>query len=128
MGQIAAGAYAREIRNLRGFTQQKIAECVGISDDRIWQFESGRGTISHVAFLRYAYAVRLSIDDMYQLVENEYATVEQAVEMAREHVAAQDAAATALLRDLEDIALERTSGDASAARALLLDAIEKTIR
>ncbi len=125
----AAGAYLQEMRSLRKLSRQNVAELIGISDDRILQFETARGTMNGPALLRYIYAVGASADELYSLLEGDETTVDQARGLARRRVQQEAERQTVgdKTAELFEIALRRTDGDAAAARALLLEAIEKTM-
>ena len=134
MGLTEAGAYIQEVRTLRRLSRQHVAARIGISDDRIEEFEKGRGKLNGPALLRLIHTIGASYEQVTALLDDASATVEQARSLAVAALAQPPAGARPPLSDDDQVdelfalALERTGGDRRAARQLLLRVLEETLR
>lgn len=77
------GIYIREIRVGRGFTQESLAERVGVSKRTIERLERNEGEITVSTFEQIVAAIRASAEQIHQLATNATIPVETAKEMAR---------------------------------------------
>lgn len=58
------GRRIAELRSLRGWTQEALAERVGVSDKRVQQVESGRKNITVATMVRFANGLDASLTDL----------------------------------------------------------------
>jgi transcriptional regulator with XRE-family HTH domain len=133
MGQQAAGAYIQEVRSLRGLTRQQCANAIGLSDDRIEQFERARGGMGGAALLRLIRYIDASYEQTLQLLDDDTVPVDEARQLARAWVSRatsrdEDNTVPETLRsELWELALRQAGGDRVVARRLLLRALEAAL-
>ena len=132
MGLAAAGVYLQHVPVLRKVSRVRLAAELGMSDDQIQRMEQGRNAMLGPALLRLIRLLDASFVEVAELLEGEDspAVREAAVARARACVAR----STALLHrdptfaevtdELLELALRRTNGDMTAARRLLLRALD----
>jgi len=79
----AIAAYVQELRKGRGFTQESLAEAVGMGKRTIERLERCEGDISVEPFERIVAVLRALPDDVHYLVTNASATPDEGKEMAQ---------------------------------------------
>jgi len=130
MGLIEVGAYLEELRQVRRLTRQDVAPAIGISVDSLEFAEKGRGRLNGAGLLRLIHLLDGSYHELTRLLDDEAATVEGARSLARAWAARPAALGDRALTpeeetaELWEIALRRTGGDATAARRMLLRALD----
>jgi len=58
------GKKIKEYRKLRGKTQAKLSDIIGISRTALDSYESGRNHLNDEMLIRFALALKVSIDDL----------------------------------------------------------------
>lgn len=66
---VSVGARIRLIRKMRGWSQQALAEAVGVSFQQVQKYESGANRVSASMLVRIAAALGVSIAELFGAVE-----------------------------------------------------------
>lgn len=90
----AAGAYLRELRKQQGFSQTKLAEMVGVTNNTIWRIEKGTQEPQAALIVALLAVLRGSAAHVHALLSNPKATNEEAEQYAALQKAIEEASPT----------------------------------
>lgn len=102
---IRVGNQMREIRIRRGFTQQDLADALGVSFQQVQKYERGANRMGASRLVQVASSLQCSIEDLFEGIEGSKLSEEapldrDAAKVARDWARLPDANTRAIFRDL----------------------------
>jgi transcriptional regulator with XRE-family HTH domain len=82
-GGIAVGAYLRFLREARGMQVSEVAEAIGTNDAQVWRIEHWKSDTRSSLLFRFIKAVKGDANDVYLLINNPSATLEDGYKIAQ---------------------------------------------
>lgn len=79
MSKKAAGAYAASLRELSGFSQEYVAERIGLSDRQLSRIENGKSTPTLLVLRKLMRELNGSVERFIELLASQKATVADAM-------------------------------------------------